>query len=70
MTKERVTAALGLLETMLELIAAHGAQGVPSGHLYAEVMSVMSLENYEHAIALLISVGCIRREGHVLIAIP
>jgi hypothetical protein len=39
---------------------------VPSGHLYAQLMGHMSLDNYNSIIGLLKRVGAVKEEGHLL----
>lgn len=47
----------------------HGIHGgLPSGHLYAQLMGVMTHERYEELISIFISEGLIRRTpGHLLV---
>jgi hypothetical protein len=47
----------------------HGIHGgLPSGHLYAQLMGVMTHERYEELISTFISEGLIRRTpGHLLV---
>ena len=40
---------------------------VPSGHLYARLMGVLSLDAYEQIIGALISAGVVRRDGSHLL---
>jgi hypothetical protein len=39
---------------------------VPSGHLYARLMGHMSLETYNKVIGLLVKVGAVKEENHLL----
>lgn len=49
---------------ILEAIVALGS--VPSGHLYARLMSKMSLGTYETIISSLVSGGLLTNNGHLL----
>ena len=66
MTPSDVHAALDATITLAQAIVAGGPEGVPSGHLYAQLCGVMSLDAYERMIALLIRVGAITRRGDLL----
>ena len=67
MTPSDVHAALDATITLAQAIAAAGPEGVPSGHLYAQLCGVMSLDAYERMIALLVRVGAIERRGYLLV---
>lgn len=65
--KEQLQAALCVLQAIAQAIREFGPQGVPSGELYATVMPLMSLRNYEAAIGQLKSLGVITEDAsHVL----
>lgn len=55
-----------VMDILSDIIAAHGQLGVPSGHLYAMVMSKMSLNTYQMFIDALEGAGKIRISNHVL----
>lgn len=59
--KAATLAALAMGETIREL------GRVPSGHLYAAVMSKMSLQCYQQLIGVLKNAGLVREESHELI---
>lgn len=61
-------AAIDIAKAVYEVIVAHGRDGIPSGHLYAQVMDHMPLEAYEGCIRLLERAGLIRNERHLLTA--
>ena len=63
-TDLQVKAFIAMAEALGEAIKGLGS--VPSGHLFAHVMGVMSLETYEKIINLLISAGHVKKSGHVL----
>lgn len=66
--KRAIEAFLGVCEAVDEVIAAHGPQGVPSGHLYARVCGKMSLEMYQKVIDTLTGAGLVKHKGHLLIS--
>lgn len=41
------------IELIYDAIKEAGNSGIPSGHLYAHVMSYMSLDTYQHLIDIL-----------------
>lgn len=49
-----------------EVIRAKGAEGIPSGHLYAQVMGKLDLDTYNTIIASLRRVRLVSLENHVL----
>jgi hypothetical protein len=60
------------INTAIEAISAIGriirdAKRIPSGHLYAQLMNVLSLEKYESIIAILVKSQLIKVESHELI---
>ena len=59
-----VKAALGILIAVADAIRELGE--VPSGHLYAHLMSKLSLEQYEQVIATLKQAGLITESNHLL----
>jgi hypothetical protein len=68
---KRLQAAIEITATIYQLIAAHGAEGVPSGYLYAQTMAAFSgLGAYEACLGILLRAGMIRREGLLLVVVP
>ena len=59
-----VKAAVGILTAVADAIRELGE--VPSGHLYAHLMSKLSLEQYEQVIATLKQAGLITESNHLL----
>ena len=57
-------AAVGILNAVADVIRELGE--VPSGHLYAHLMSKLSLEQYEQVIATLKQAGLITESNHLL----
>lgn len=67
-TKADVVSAIQFIKTIYECVAAAGPQGIPSGHLYAQLMGALSLESYERAVAMLVKTKLVKSEGHLLTA--
>jgi hypothetical protein len=63
-TQNDVKAALGILKAVADAIRELGE--VPSGHLYAHLMSKLSLEQYEQVIGVLKQAGLITESNHLL----
>lgn len=59
-----------VLDAVTEVIAAKGDEGLPSGHLYAMLLSEMNLDTYNSMIALLCSTGKVTLNSHVLRVTP
>jgi len=54
-----------------EVVAEFPDSGVPAGHVYAALMTAgIELGQFEIAVASLVSANLLRREGHVLFALP
>lgn len=70
-TEQAKHAVVEMAKAMYEAIKAFGTAGVPSGHLYAAVMSVVgSLETYEQLVDVLVVSRLVRRTGnHCLVAL-
>lgn len=70
-TSEQVNAALKFTLTLGQAIHAAGPAGIPSGHLYAQVMGVCpSLSFYTRAIDFLKEKGICREErSHLLVSL-
>ncbi len=63
--KETLKAALNTVRAVAEAIRE--AKQIPSGHLYAVLCPVLSLEEYEKIINMLINAGLVRRDqSHLL----
>lgn len=63
-SKNQVDAAINVLFTLSESIRA--LKEVPSGHLYAQAMGKISLENYTKAIDLLKRAKLVEERSNVL----
>lgn len=64
-TPERVKAALNIVQAIAETIREIGR--IPSGHLYAQLMSRMSLSEYENIIDILKRAGVVEVKNYELI---
>jgi len=59
--------AAAMMEALREAINAAGAQGIPSGHLYAHLIGKLSLQHYQAMISAMVEAGKITIDGqHVL----
>jgi hypothetical protein len=68
-TISQASALVGLCNTLIELVSTHGANGMPAGHLYAELMAYgCSLERFESIMAVIVSSGRLTKRGHVYFA--
>lgn len=68
-TDQNLSAARTLvlvLDILQEIIKGAGTAGIPSGHLYAQLMGKMSLEQYTKFIDILKDAGKVTENGHVL----
>jgi hypothetical protein len=63
-TKEQLTAGLEIVAAVAEAIKGLGS--VPSGHLYAHLMHVLTLDEYTSVISLLKRQNLVRESGFVL----
>lgn len=54
-----------MLEIFLEIVQSAGEAGSPAGPMYAAVMGVMRLEQFEAVMSALVKLGCLRKSGHV-----
>ena len=58
-------------KVIYEVVAEFPDGGVPSGHVYAALMTAgIELGMFEIAVSSLIEAKLLRREGHVLHALP
>ena len=64
MDKKQVAAQLRIVAAIGEAIKDLGS--VPSGHLYARVMGILSLDQYNQVIGILKKQGLIEEKSHEL----
>lgn len=66
-TKE-MRALLYVVDTVAQAICemTHMSGGIPSGHLYSFMMSIMSLDTYNSILGLLKKAGLVAEHGHFL----
>lgn len=60
--KKFIAQSLAILEAVVE----SGDRGLPSGHLYASIMSLMSFEEYNRVICFLLDNGFITQNNWLL----
>ena len=64
--QDQLSVAKRICDTILECVEVAGEQGVPSGHLYAAMMGMVSLQNYQFCISVLKDTGRITESGFLL----
>jgi hypothetical protein len=64
--KNAAEAVLVIARAVADAIKEAGDAGVPSGYIYATIMGVISLNNYNALIAQLKQLGLVSEENHVL----
>ena len=55
-----------VFDTVQEIVTDAGSQGIPSGHLYAMLMTYMDLQTYQTMIGLMVKAGGVTLQNHVL----
>jgi hypothetical protein len=65
MTSEQVQSAITAVSEIGKVIRE--VKRIPSGHLYAQLMGVLSLEKYEMIISLLKKTGLVTEQNNELI---
>ncbi len=65
----QLKAYFAAIQAIHEAIVASGEKGIPEGHLYAHVMSMMSLSTFESMIKILVESKRITNNGHLLVAV-
>lgn len=68
-TEQQRRAVQEIAFAIFDSIKAAGAQGIPSGHLYAALMGKMTLDQYNMFIGALTKNGYITNTGHLLKAV-
>ena len=63
-TSAEIAAAINTVKILADTIRDLGS--IPSGHLYAQVMGHLSLQQYEGAVSLLLKTGLVKQSGHLL----
>jgi hypothetical protein len=63
-SEKQIDAQMRIISAVASAIASLGE--VPSGHLYAQVMAHMTLEQYQRVIAVLVRSGLVADKGHLL----
>ena len=65
-SRAEIGAAIDVIRVLAEAVRAAGPRGVPSGHLYAHVMGVLSLGQYESALGVLKRAVLIAEDARLL----
>lgn len=69
MSPDQIAAVRAVAAVLTDTVREMGPEGCPSGHLYAAVMSKLTLSQYEQIIGALVGAGRLRKSGHVLYAV-
>ncbi len=64
-TKQQLAAGIQTIKIVADTIRELGS--VPSGHLYAQLMSKLSQHEYEQIIGILTRAGLVKNCGHLLV---
>ena len=69
MATDRRKIIFQMANAIYEAIAEAGEEGIPSGHLYAMLTGIMSLDVYNNLIDTLKRTGMVTEKFHVLTAV-
>lgn len=58
-----------LLAVILETVSEAGALGAPEGPMYAAMMGLVELEDFQQLVEIAVSVGLVKRAGSHLLTI-
>jgi len=65
----QIEAAIKVAHVVHACVAKAGADGIPSGHVYAATMSAFAdLGSYEACLGMLVKAGLVERRGLLLVA--
>jgi len=62
--QEKVSALFEFLQALVEVVKAGDSLGVPAGHMYAMLMSKMSLDQFNILMSSLVRSGKIKLSNH------
>lgn len=68
MTDTQKRAILACASVLHETVVHAGPQGAPAGPMYAAVMGVLSLGQFQAIMGALVAAGKLRHRGHVYFA--
>lgn len=66
METQNFHAAKDIMRTAFVAIGEAGKDGLPSGHLYAKFMNLLTLQTYEKMLKLMKNLGLIEEKGYLL----
>lgn len=69
MNTQQLKAIRAIAGAIVDSVKVAGAQGAPSGVVYAALMGNMRLDQYEQFISALVNAGKLRKDGNLLYAI-
>lgn len=68
-TAKQASAAIEMIRIAYEAVASRGTEGMPSGHLYALMMSAFaSVDQYQSMVDLMVRTKLLSQNGLILIA--
>ncbi len=53
-----------VIATLIEAVKAGGSRGVPAGHMYAMLMSKVTLEQFQKLMDMTVRTGMVRHANH------
>ena len=59
-----------IVSLMCEVVKAAGPHGIPSGHLYAQLLGHMNIATYTKLIEIMVQAGNITITNHVIRYVP
>jgi hypothetical protein len=65
--KKQARAVLAAVRALIDAVRDAGPGGIPSGALYAALMGVLTLEQYERLLGLAVGSGVIESKNHLLV---
>lgn len=68
MTTSQINTLKAICDAIVEAVGASGELGVPGGHLYAGLLGVLNLHQFEGIMEALESIGKVRKQGQLYFA--
>lgn len=65
----KIKALYALADTVIEAVKLAGDAGIPAGHLYAHLMGILPLSDFERFIGILVAAGRIMRRGDLILPV-
>jgi hypothetical protein len=68
MTASQINTLKAICDAIVEAVGTSGELGVPGGHLYAGLIGVLNLHQFEGIMEALVSIGKVRKQGQLYFA--